>query len=162
MVAASKQGDLVVFRFRDGSLTVEQSLHMPAEITAMSTMRIDPNKLNEQVFVALKGGEVRMYDSVDGILTQVGTSQAAGNVATLAFDEVDGDGIRDAVVVAGGALQVLPGFEMLDRIHTPDTSASVLDTIPTDYEVAYCLVKAISFCIDLTHPSTDKVQLLNR
>ena len=32
-----------------------------------------------------------------------------------------------------------------------------VDKFPTDYEVGYCFVKAISYCIDPMDPATEKV-----
>jgi CSLREA domain-containing protein/uncharacterized repeat protein (TIGR01451 family) len=130
VMAATRGGHSVYVLARGASGKVEllQTVDVPGAITALGTRQISGKYWHAVIGVhGPNGAQAMLFSGSNEGLAEVSRFSLSGDATAVDFGDLDGDGITDALLVAGGKLSVLHfGSNTIDQIQVPFTVAGAV------------------------------------
>ncbi len=119
----------VVARGESGSMQLQQTIDLPGPITALAAHQLVNGKYI-QVVVGVRaahGPELRIYSGGQEGLSEIANFRLENAADAFAFGNLDGDGIEDVLVLAGGKVSILHGgSQAIDSIEVPYAVSAVV------------------------------------
>jgi CSLREA domain-containing protein len=107
-----------------GGFGQPRSVPLPGKVTALASQGFGPHSPFAQVFIGIQAPQhasLLVYSGSPKGLTLKSSFTVPASPTSIALGDVDGDGLPDATIIAGGQLLVL---------HSVSKSASGLETLP--------------------------------
>jgi hypothetical protein len=92
-----------------GKFATPQEISVPGPITAMAAGRFGSSILRSNVLIGIGGSQpaVLLYSGSSQGLQLTARYNLAAPATSFAFDDLDGDGLPDALILAGGQISIL-------------------------------------------------------
>ncbi|HEY1218296.1 MAG: CSLREA domain-containing protein [Bryobacteraceae bacterium] len=124
MVAATRGGSAlyVLARGASGSTELLQSIDVGGAITALGAHRLQNGKYADLLVGAHNnnGSRLFIYRGSPAGLSQVAAFPLSADATSFAFGDLDGDGLPDVLILAGGKVSILHGgSRTIDSVEVP-------------------------------------------
>lgn len=111
-IVTAARADKMLYLFAGdghGNFAAPQAIAVPGQIVSMATGRFGNDAQASTVIVGIRGGApgVLLYRLKSGTLSLAGSYSLPAPVVSFGFDDLDADGLPDAVMVAGGQVRIL-------------------------------------------------------
>src|SRR5271157_6002617 len=129
VVAAARGGSglSVLARGASGSVELRQTIDVGGPVTALGVYRLENGKYVDLLVGAhtASGSQLLIYHGSPAGLSQVAAYSLGADAASFAFGDLDGDGLPDVLIVAGGRVSILHGgSRTIGPVEVPYRAAS--------------------------------------
>lgn len=130
LAAATRGGNSIYILARgdSGNLELQQTITTSGPITGLDAQQLSPGKYGQLVLGVhtQTGSSLAIYTGSYQGLTQTASLPLASDATSFASGNLDGDGIPDLLVIAGGQPAILHGgSQTLESLKVPYSAASV-------------------------------------